>query len=497
MRNYRQFVAVLALLLCLALPGWAVGTVTPTLTQIGSTGIYTLSLAWVADGSGNATYSSTYSSTLNGLYLYQVETIPGTTSSYAATVKDAAGTDLMGGVLTSLSTSAAAIYSPVVSTKPVTGALAISISGAGSGGTGTLVLFFSRAPAPGLQSVTFSGTIGNVTSNSANIATQTTAAAILADTDKIPALGQALAAASVPVVLTAAQIAAITPAHLSSATDSVMAKSDTAANMLVKATSADGTGTANDVTHPIYQQDSTAQAAVVRKTGDGTGTANDATHPLYVQYSTAQVSAVIPVKTDQTTHGTTDLVAADLTKIAGTAAAVNAGANSAGVQRVTLATDQTAISTPGVFSVKIDQTSDGTTNKVAANLNVAGTPVGNTVPVPISALRGGTPTETQVPGGQTDTTDIIVMAAAGIGVTNNATKIVFSNMSATSTFAYICDGTCATAAHRKLIVPVPIGGSVFDFPVELPFFTSTNTTLCVAAVTGVTTLFASAIGFVR
>jgi hypothetical protein len=40
------------------------------------------------------------------------------------------------------------------------------------------------------------------------------------------------------------------------------------------------------------------------------------------------------VKTDQTTHGTTDLVAADLTKIAGTATSVNQGASDAGTQRV-------------------------------------------------------------------------------------------------------------------------------------------------------------------
>jgi len=65
------------------------------------------------------------------------------------------------------------------------------------------------------------------------------------------------------------------------------------------------------------------------------------------------------VKTDQTTHGTTDLVAADITKIGGTAVATSNGVVSAGVQRVAVASDNTP------FAVKIDQTTPGTTNAVA------------------------------------------------------------------------------------------------------------------------------------
>jgi hypothetical protein len=46
---------------------------------------------------------------------------------------------------------------------------------------------------------------------------------------------------------------------------------------------------------------------------------------------------------------------------------------------VTLATDQAACTVAGLFSVKVDQTTDGTTNKVAANVFVAGavSPGGN------------------------------------------------------------------------------------------------------------------------
>ncbi|MCU1308249.1 MAG: capsular biosynthesis protein [Acidobacteriaceae bacterium] len=53
-----------------------------------------------------------------------------------------------------------------------------------------------------------------------------------------------------------------------------------------------------------------------------------------------------PVKTDQTTHGTTDLVAADVTKLGGTAIDTNSGNKSAGTQRVILATDQPNLTTP-------------------------------------------------------------------------------------------------------------------------------------------------------
>lgn len=49
------------------------------------------------------------------------------------------------------------------------------------------------------------------TLDSVDFATQTTLAAIKAKTDNIPAQGQALAAASVPIVLTAAQITTLTP----------------------------------------------------------------------------------------------------------------------------------------------------------------------------------------------------------------------------------------------------------------------------------------------
>lgn len=51
----------------------------------------------------------------------------------------------------------------------------------------------------------------------------------------------------------------------------------------------------------------------------------------------------------------------------GVAVSMGSGINGTGVQRVTLATDQAAVSTAGLFSVKIDQTTPGTTNLVAVS----------------------------------------------------------------------------------------------------------------------------------
>lgn len=58
----------------------------------------------------------------------------------------------------------------------------------------------------------------------------------------------------------------------------------------------------------------------------------------------AGVAKVGVFTTDQTTHGTTDLVANDLTKVNGTAALTGNGTTGAGSQRVTIASDNTPFS---------------------------------------------------------------------------------------------------------------------------------------------------------
>lgn len=100
-------------------------------------------------------------------------------------------------------------------------------------------------------------------------------------------------------------------------------------------------------------------------------------------FSTA---GLMSVKTDQTTHGTTDLVAADIVKVNGNAALAGNGVTGTGSPRVTIASDNTP------FPIKIDQTTPGTTNKVAANItdvpvSTAGTPAGVTVSTSAVSLK--------------------------------------------------------------------------------------------------------------
>ena len=97
----------------------------------------------------------------------------------------------------------------------------------------------------------------------------------------------------------------------------------------------------------------------------------------------------------------------------------------------------------------------------------------------------------------TDTSDMAVMGAVA-GAINNALIITITNSSATDAFAYLCDGTCATAGTRKLIVPVPAGAGIpIYFPLSHPFSTTAGNALDIAAVAGVTTMSASALGFVK
>lgn len=65
-------------------------------------------------------------------------------------------------------------------------------------------------------------------------------------------------------------------------------------------------------------------------------------------------------------------LATNVAQINGVAPSMGSGTNGTGVQRVTLATDQAACSVAGLFSVKFDQTTHGTTDKVAADLYTAG-----------------------------------------------------------------------------------------------------------------------------
>lgn len=126
------------------------------------------------------------------------------------------------------------------------------------------------------------------------------------------------------------------------------------------------------------------------------------------------------VTTDQTTHGTTDLVAADLTKIAGNAAAAGNGVSGTGVQRVAIASDNTPF--PNYL---VPNTSGG-----------------------LSRSR------TLIPN---NTTAIVVKASAG-----QLYKVRATNNSATIAYIKIYDATSATAGSGTpvdtIMIPAATAG---------------------------------------
>lgn len=73
-------------------------------------------------------------------------------------------------------------------------------------------------------------------------------------------------------------------------------------------------------------------------------------------------SQPVVIASDQSNVGT------NLKQLNGVTISVGSGTNGTGVQRFTLATDQAACSVAGLFSVKIDQTTQGTTNAVVSKV---------------------------------------------------------------------------------------------------------------------------------
>ena len=203
-------------------------------------------------------------------------------------------------------------------------------------------------------------------------------------------LGQQLAAASLPVVLTAAQITTLTPptsVGITGTPNVSVTNSPTVINgagsALMGKVGIDQTtqGTTNFVTSNITQVGGSSLVLGQQL----------AASSLPVVLTAAQITTLTPpttitlgagsaivgkFTTDQTTHGTTDLVAADITKVAGTSIATGHGTAS-GAIRVELPTDGTGVVINGAGTavmgkVGIDQTTPGTTNAVQTIPNTTG-----------------------------------------------------------------------------------------------------------------------------
>lgn len=146
------------------------------------------------------------------------------------------------------------------------------------------------------------------------------------------------------------------------------------------------------------------------------------------------------VTTDQTTHGTTDLVAADITKVAGVAISQGHGTASTAI-RVELPTDGTGVvgliaGTALVGKFGFDQTTPGTTNAVAlAQVNaatcLAGNGVTGTGSQRVTIASDNTPFPVKVDQTTPGTTNAVALAQvnaatclAGNGVTGTGSQRV-------------------------------------------------------------------------
>lgn len=135
------------------------------------------------------------------------------------------------------------------------------------------------------------------------------------------------------------------------------------------------------------------------------------------------------------------------------AVSAGAGANGTGVQRVTLATDSTAISTAGYLSVKFDQTTVGTTNAVSL------AQIGSTTVVAGNGVAGN--------GAQrvTIASDNSAVSGFGVGATGSA---VPANAGYLGLIAKTANPTAATDANLvgamadKLGRQVVVVGNVRD-----------------------------------
>lgn len=93
-------------------------------------------------------------------------------------------------------------------------------------------------------------------------------------------------------------------------------------------------------------------------------------------------------------------------------------------------------------------------------------------------------------GVATDTSDTTLIAAQGTGVRIYVSKIIVSNSSASNTEVDIKDGSTV-----KLTIPAPAnGGAVLDLA-DTPLKLSANTSLNFAALSGVTSMKVSVLGY--
>lgn len=143
----------LLLLLTLALPTFAVGTVTQTMARLGESNFYVLTISWTADAAAATVPATALITTgvgsrgTSGFIITQVITNPGSvapTDNYDITLVDADGFDIMGGALVDRDTANTERAVPAVVNAIIPGTVTFTLANnAVNSATGTVMIYLS------------------------------------------------------------------------------------------------------------------------------------------------------------------------------------------------------------------------------------------------------------------------------------------------------------------------------------------------------------------
>lgn len=328
------------------------------------------------------------------------------------------------------------------------------------------------------------------------------------------------AAGSVNPLLTGGYASAAAPTDVSADVDSVRTwhlRNGAQASVLTAAGALIGGDAANGLDVDITRMSAlVAGSALVGKVGidqttPGTTNAVAATNlPTTVDTNSGNKSAstirtvlatdqpalttagLISVKTDQTTHGTTDLVASDLTKVAGTAI-VNggtAGSQSVGGMVANNGTINSAVNPILVGGQAVS--SENAANTTAKLSQLVTDLVGKLIVLPYANPENFV--SGAITSAMTGTTSTSLIAAPAAGLRNYITQITVSNSHATvGTDIIIQDGSGGTTLYTAPAAAV-YGGAALTFPTPLRQPT-TATAIYVANVTTGASTKVSASGY--
>lgn len=315
-------------------------------------------------------------------------------------------------------------------------------------------------------------------------------AAIKAKTDNIPAQGQALAAASTPVVLTAAQITTLTP-PAAIAGFATSAKQDTLLTELQLKADLTETQPVSAVSLPLPSGASTAAAQATMET-DVEG--------INTRLGEVQASPTANTLLDRVKALLTELqLKADLTETQPVSlasvpshAVTNAGVFATqAVAAGDVAHDAADSGNPvkiGGKAVNADPTAVTANDRVNALFDLLGKQVVSPYSIPESMVSGA------ITSAMTGTTSTSLVAAPAAGLRNYLTTIIVSNAHATvGTDIVIQDGSGGTTL---LTIPAAAvyGGAVITLPTPLRQPTTATAIFCANVTTGASTKV-SAVGY--